>query len=101
MSAQPAALYGPPVGGHDENVPTSLRVMLAQGALLLAGLLAGAESALIARRTPGVLRRLLNSGHSVDVAGRMAPCRRCRPPAQGRETSGLELSWGRLPWPGS
>ena len=53
MSAQPAALYGPPVGGHDENVPTSRRVMLGQGALLLAGLLAGVESALIARRTPG------------------------------------------------
>lgn len=53
MTAQPAALYGSPVGGHDEHVPTSLRVMLTQGALLLAGLLAGAESALIARRTPG------------------------------------------------
>ena len=34
-------------------MPTSLRVMLAEGALLLAGLLNGAESALIARRTPG------------------------------------------------
>ena len=53
MSAQPAALYEPPVGGHDENVATSLRVMLTQAVLLLAGLLAGAESALIARRTPG------------------------------------------------
>jgi signal transduction histidine kinase len=53
MSAPPAALYGSPVGGHDENVPMSLRVMLGQGALLLVGLLAGAESALIARRTPG------------------------------------------------
>jgi signal transduction histidine kinase len=53
MGAQPAALYGPPVGGHDEGVPTSLRVLLGQGSLLLAGLLAGAESALIARRTPG------------------------------------------------
>ena len=52
MSAQPAAL-GSPVAGHDENVPTSPRIMLTQGSLLLAGLLAGAESALIARRTPG------------------------------------------------
>jgi hypothetical protein len=53
MSAQPAALYGPPVGRHDENVPTSRRVMLGQGGLLLAGLLAGAESALIASTSPG------------------------------------------------
>jgi signal transduction histidine kinase len=53
MSAQPAALYEPPVGRHDENVPTSRRLMLGQGGLLLAGLLAGAESALIASRSPG------------------------------------------------
>ena len=50
---QPAVLYGPPVGGHDKNVPTSPTVKLAQAALLFAGLLTGAESALIARRTPG------------------------------------------------
>ena len=53
MSAQPAVLYGPPVGGHDKDVPTSPTVKLTQAALLLAGLLTGAESALIARRTPG------------------------------------------------
>ncbi len=53
MSAPPVALYGPPVGRHDQNVPTPLRVILGQGALLLAGLLAGAESALIASRSPG------------------------------------------------
>ena len=53
MTAQPAALYRPPVGRHDENVATSPRVKLIQVLLLLAGLLAGAESALIARQTPG------------------------------------------------
>jgi signal transduction histidine kinase len=53
MNARPAALYGPPAGRHDENVATSPRVMLPQALLLLAGLLAGAESALIARHTPG------------------------------------------------
>ena len=82
MTAQPAALYGSPVGGHDEHVPTSLRVMLTQGALL-SGLLAGAGGT---HRPPNtwILRRLVNSGHSADVAGRMGtPCRRGRPPAQG------------------
>jgi signal transduction histidine kinase len=53
MSTQPAEPYGPPVGGHDENVQTSLRVLLGQVSLLLGGFLAGAESAFIARRTPG------------------------------------------------
>jgi signal transduction histidine kinase len=49
----PPALNGSPVGGHDAKVPRSLSVMLAQGCLLVAGLLVGAEAALIARRTPG------------------------------------------------
>jgi signal transduction histidine kinase len=53
MNAQPAVRHGPPVGGHHDNAPTSLKVRLTQAVLLLAGLLAGAESALIARRTPG------------------------------------------------
>jgi signal transduction histidine kinase len=53
MSAQPAALYGPPVGGQDETVVGPTRVLLTQGALVLAGLLAGAESAAIASRTRG------------------------------------------------
>ena len=76
MNAQPAALYGSPVAGHDENVPTSLKVMLIQVALLVAGLLAGAESALIARRTPGyspsstaAMALMLLAGWALLVAG--------------------------------
>ena len=101
MSAQPAALYGSPVGGHDENVPTSLRVMLTQGALLLAGLLAGAEAALIARRTPGysvvsstvATALMLLAGWALLAAG-VVLLRKVE-----KRLVGALL--GRLPWPGS
>ena len=53
MMGQPAALYGPSVGGQDETVAAPTRVLLAQGALVLAGFLAGAEAVVVASRTPG------------------------------------------------
>ena len=53
MMQQPAALYGPSVGGQDETVAAPTRVLLAQGAPVLAGFLAGAEAVVVASRTPG------------------------------------------------
>lgn len=51
MMQLPAARYGPPVDGQDETVAGPRKVMLTQGALVLAGLLAGAESIVVASGT--------------------------------------------------
>jgi signal transduction histidine kinase len=106
MSAQPAALYGPPVGRHDENVPTSLRVMLIQGVLLLAGLFAGPESAVIASRTPGyssvtstawAIALMLLAGWALLTAG-MVLLRKAEYRSAGALLGAASLAWFMAQW---
>ena len=104
MNAQPAALYGSPVDGHDENVPTPLKVMLTQAALLVAGLLAGAESALIARRTPGyslssavAMALMLLAGWALLAAG-VVLLRRVERRSVGALLAAASLAWFIAQW---